>query len=214
MSSRYGPCCQAWSHLAARSWSANGDLLADHARLVTGCASFLVVVAGWGEAVRAVPRTRVAVGLIAGDGDGRVKPAEPAGPAGQRERAGPRPDSQVDVAVGIIVARAVDVEVAAQHEGGAAAYYVWVGGYDLHAGADRVQVRPGDRAEPTGLAGELMALLRDVEFSAPGRVCVLRSACGGERCDQDDGQEQPVDRLRRVTPSLRWWQLGHDFLLW
>src|SRR3954464_10412579 len=66
----------------------------------------LVVVAGWGEAVRSVPRTRGAGGSRAGDPQGRGEPAEPAAPAGERERAAPlgtaRDDIEVDMAVGII----------------------------------------------------------------------------------------------------------------
>src|SRR3954454_4497232 len=73
----------------------------------------LVVVAGWGEAVRSVPRTRVAGGRAV-DADARVEPAEPAGPAGQREPTDPGHGIERDVAVGIIVARAVDVEMADQ----------------------------------------------------------------------------------------------------
>ena len=63
--------------------------------VTTGCASGLFVVAGWGEAVRSVPRTGAAGGQRAGDGDGRVEPAEPAGPAGERERPGIRRDPGV-----------------------------------------------------------------------------------------------------------------------
>ena len=46
-----------------------------------GLRTRLFVVAGWGEVIRSVRQTRGAVGLVAGDGDVRVEPAEPAGPA-------------------------------------------------------------------------------------------------------------------------------------
>ena len=88
------------------------------------------------------------------------------------------------MAVGIIVGRAVDVEVAVQD---AIVVELWVRVDDVHADVDRVQVRRGDRAEPTGLAGELRALLPHVELSAAGTTGVLGRACGGERCDHDDG---------------------------
>src|SRR5512132_1718315 len=118
------------------------------------------------EAVRPVPGT-VRVGRARDNERSRLEVGELPGPAKERDHAGQGRKIEHDMPERGVVPRPVDHEVTVQHAGTRIAGCRGID--DPRAELDRVEVRGRDRAELTGVAEVVLAVLRHMELSAPGR---------------------------------------------